>query len=319
MAEHELDEPLDINPPRETEVCVKTQEGLRRSQRTRRLTEKGQELLESKSKRFQQHFTISYNKWKAFAKEARRALHLTPSSEILEDLKTKVHGASVDVKQAYEDLRQCITPDGEIRRRVDTCDAVSRHILDSLEEKCKGQDFHKEQEHQLEISSVLSSAISKGSSSCFQGSRSAKGASMRSRHSSRSSLKKQEAAAELAATQATLKVLQEMEREKQELENLEAENRQQLALQQAENALRQNALDEKRRQIEHLETVKKMNAAKARLEVYEQASSSDEDISELLHDSMFRQGKPVPKPKGSQVHHVAPPQNDTQVQPAIMP
>ncbi|KAI4888440.1 hypothetical protein NFI96_015000, partial [Prochilodus magdalenae] len=48
-------------------------------------------------------------------------------------------------------------------------------------------------------------------------------------------------------------------------------------------------------------------------------SSSDEDISEFLHDSKFRQGKPVLKPKCSQVHHGAPPQNATQVQPAIMP
>lgn len=54
---------------------------------------------------------------------------------------------------------------------------------------------------------------------------------------------------ELATTEATLKVLQEMEHEKQELKTLEAENRQRLALQEAENAAKQKALEEKRRQI----------------------------------------------------------------------
>lgn len=105
----------------------------------------------------------------------------------------------------------------------------------------------------------------------------------RSSHSSNSSAKKQEAAAELAATEATLKVMQEMEREQRELENLEAENRKRLAQQEAENNEKQKALEEKRRQIERLETVKKMKAAKARLKVYEQESTSDEEISDLLH------------------------------------
>lgn len=75
---------------------------------------------------------------------------------------------------------------------------------------------------------------------------------MRSRHSSISSAKKQEAAAELAATQATITFLQEMEREERELECLEAENRQRLALQEAENAAKKSALEEKRRQIKRL-------------------------------------------------------------------
>ncbi|KAJ8006878.1 hypothetical protein DPEC_G00111790 [Dallia pectoralis] len=38
-----------------------------------------------------------------------------------------------------------------------------------------------------------------------------------------------------------------------------------------------------RRQLERLKTVKTMNAAKARLQVYEQEFDSDEEISELLH------------------------------------
>lgn len=61
--------------------------------------------------------------------------------------------------------------------------------------------------------------------------------------SSRLSVKKQEAAAELAATEATLKVIKEMDRERNELENLEVENRQRLAKQEAENAEKLKALE----------------------------------------------------------------------------
>lgn len=66
--------------------------------------------------------------------------------------------------------------------------------------------------------------------------RSANNSSIRSRHSSLTSAKKHEAAAELPTTQATLKVLQERKSEKQVLDTLETENRQRLALQEAENA-----------------------------------------------------------------------------------
>lgn len=113
------DAPSDTNPSKEIEVCVETQvaaEGLRRSQRTRTLTEKRQELQESKSKRLQNRFTITYGKWKSLAKEARKALDGCLSSEILQDHMTKICCASADVKQAYEDLRQHIVPNGETRR-----------------------------------------------------------------------------------------------------------------------------------------------------------------------------------------------------------
>lgn len=113
--------------------------------------------------------------------------------------------------------------------------------------------------------------------------------------SSRLSVKRQEAAAELAATEATLKVMEEMDCERNELENLEVENRQRLAIQEAENAEKLKALEQKRRELERLETIKKMNAAKARLKVYEQEINSDEEISDLLHDNV-EQRKAAPKP-----------------------
>ncbi|XP_061147285.1 uncharacterized protein LOC133162241 [Syngnathus typhle] len=130
-------------------------------------------------------------------------------------------------------------------------------------------------------------------------------ASSRSSLSSKSSCKSSkisEAAAELAANEATLEVQEQVEREERELRNLEAEYRQRLvqqekeraqeeeqcrqrlAQQEEECAANKQVLEEKRRQIERLETIKKMNAAKAKLEVYKQEQGSTSDLLDLFKD-----------------------------------
>lgn len=102
-----------------------------------------------------------------------------------------------------------VAHDGKTHRRVDTCDAISRKILDDawncLEEADEGQDSCKGPTHWGETGSVFASAASQRSSLSSQGSKSASSSSIRSSCSSRSSSKKQEAAVELATTEATLK------------------------------------------------------------------------------------------------------------------
>ncbi|GAA6072958.1 uncharacterized protein LOC108179085 [Tachysurus ichikawai] len=105
--------------------------------------------------------------------------------------------------------------------------------------------------------------------------------------------------------------MEEMDRERNELENLEVENRQRLAKQEAENAERLKALERKRRELERLENVRKMNAAKARLKVYEQ--NSDEEISDLLHYNA-NQRKPVSKTVSLPEHQFIPSQPTANMQ-----
>jgi hypothetical protein len=93
-----------------------------------------------------------------------------------------------------------------------------------------------------------------------------------SRHSSQSSSNRQYAAAVAAANEAKLQVLLEKEQHIEELEKLEAEDSE-----------RKKVLEAKRRQIEQMDTIKKLKAAKARLQVYEQNEGSDEEIDALLH------------------------------------
>ncbi|KAL6484157.1 hypothetical protein MHYP_G00062020 [Metynnis hypsauchen] len=275
----------------DTQQSPETEKELRRSQRARKLTEKAQEQHDNKSKKLQDRFTITYDKWKVTAKQAKKVIKGTPSIEVVQELMTKISCASADVKHSYEELRKCAPPGSEIRHRADTCDAVSKIILENASTYLHNKDVKDVQTEDFvwpESGSVFSSAssdTSKGS----RGLSSASSSSIKSRQSSLSSVKRQEAAAELAATQAALKVLQEIESEQRELESLEEENRKKIALQEEENVIRKKALEEKHRQIERLQTVKKLSAARARLEVYEQEVSSDEEIAELLHNRAAEQ------------------------------
>ncbi|KAL7842541.1 hypothetical protein SRHO_G00068440 [Serrasalmus rhombeus] len=273
------DEPLEGNPAQEVEVNTETD--VTEDKRKRRFTEKGQELHNEKLKKFQRNFDKTYEKWKVLAKEAKKALSLPNSTKVLHEHQIQIHTADLEVKERYEDVRKYSVPDADTRRRVDTCDAVSKQLIERLhvlqdEDTDKhlptvrapwgntGSVFSCQEDQVSMLSPPFSGRVSK--------------------RSSVSSTKKQEAEAELAATKATLKVLAEMEQEEKELERLEAENRRQLAQQEAENAERHKLLEEKRRQLKRLEATKRMNAAKARLQVYEQDVGSDEEISDLLHN-----------------------------------
>ncbi|KAL7859131.1 hypothetical protein SRHO_G00142780 [Serrasalmus rhombeus] len=273
------DEPLEENPAQEVEVNTETD--VTEDKRKRRFTEKGQELHNEKLKKFQRNFDKTYEKWKVLAKEAKKALSLPNSTKVLHEHQIQIHTADLEVKERYEDVRKYSVPDADTRRRVDTCDAVSKQLIERLH-VLQDEDTDK---HLPTVQAPWGNTGSVFSCQEDQVSMLSPPFSGRvSKRSSVSSTKKQEAEAELAATKATLKVLAEMEQEEKELERLEAENRRQLAQQEAENAERHKLLEEKRRQLKRLEATKRMNAAKARLQVYEQDVGSDEEISDLLHN-----------------------------------
>lgn len=271
---------------KDTEVNANT--GVTEDKRTRKLTEKGQELHNEKLKKLQRNFDKTYEKWKILAKEAKKALSLPKSAEVLHEHQLQVHTADLEVKECYEDIRKHSAPDADTRRRVDICDAVSKQLVERLH-ALQDEDIEK---HLPTLQAPWGDTGSVFSCKEDQVSMFSRPASGRvSRCSVTSSTKKQEAEAEFAATQATLKALAEMEEEEKELERLEAENKKKIAQQEAENAERHKLLEEKRRQLKRLEATKRMSAAKARLQVYEQDLGSDEEISDLLHDL------PAPQPR----------------------
>lgn len=238
---------------------------------------------------------------------------------MLQALIGTISAASKDLNVVYEELRQNVSPVSDTHRRIDTCSAVTKKIVESawsrLGEGVEGQDPIVQERCCTDTGSVFSSIASKSSyGHSRSSSQSLNNSSVSSRGSSLSSVKKQEAAAEIAATEAALEILQLQEREIEELQRLEAEEKRRVAEQvaeaykrrlereeearlrvkfEAENAARQKALEDKRRELEHLETLKNLNAAKARMQVCKQTEDSKDETRELLHDCVSVQKKHV--------------------------
>ncbi|KAJ8375829.1 hypothetical protein SKAU_G00064090 [Synaphobranchus kaupii] len=169
----------------------------------------------------------------------------------------------------------------------------------------KGESRGDEEQDWKETPTVYKSATSdKGSINLHhaKSTHSRSNSKATSRHSNLSSANRQEAAAEVAANEATLEVLLEQERQIEELQRLEAEAAHLRAKQEAENAERQRALEAKRRQVERLETIKKLKAAKARQQVYDQTVTQpkqDDSTAALVRvfaESISASRLPVPEP-----------------------
>ncbi|KAM9833358.1 uncharacterized protein ACBT44_005642 isoform 1-T2 [Syngnathus typhle] len=235
-----------------------TSEEPRLGQRVRNRTEKGQELHDEQLRRVAHRFSVCYDKWKDATKVAKQALrgdNRRYSEEHLTEYITQVCNGSKRLNDVYYEWRRIDVPDNETRRRADTCEVVTGTIV-------------KEARNLLD----------KG----------AKGQTT-SHHTKSSSASRKSAAAEVAANEAALEVMLE-QRLIEELQKLEAAELK--AKQEAENAERQRLVDAKRRELERLKTIKKLNAAKARQQVYDQSEGSghvskgncsDEEIKELLH------------------------------------
>ncbi|KAK0131246.1 hypothetical protein N1851_034068 [Merluccius polli] len=203
--------------------------------------------------------------------------------------------------RVYEELRRVTTPDQDIRRRVDLCVEISSFLVAKASSRLGGKTPDGEEQDWPEAGSLWNSSTSdlgtvasilKGSSEY----------SNTSEHS-RTSVKRQEAAANAAASQAVLEVLQEQEREQLEIQHLEAEAKKKIAAQEAaavkrrlqqeaeevnrrikreeeaaemkakleeEHIAIQRTVEERRRRIQHLEAVKELSAARARMQVYDQ-------------------------------------------------
>lgn len=142
--------------------------------------------------------------------------------------------------------------------------------------------------------------------------------SHRSQQSSHVSLQKQQAAAEVAATQEVIKIMNTQHQYDQELLRLEMDDQKLQAEREAlekeieaekarnrvrfvsESAALRMKLVEKRKEVKRLEEIKKHNAAQARLQVY---SEGDHSVKDQLSASFSLKGQnlysPNPKPQVS--------------------
>lgn len=127
--------------------------------------------------------------------KSSQGLKKTEELHLLNDIISDVSGLSADVQRAYDELRQLTPPDQETRRKVDICVQISNFIV-SKATSCEDAETPKEEQDWPDVGSLFQSTVCK---------------SHTSGHSSKSSVKHQEAAAEAAASQAVLKVLEEQD------------------------------------------------------------------------------------------------------------
>ncbi|KAL4004275.1 signal-regulatory protein delta [Sarotherodon galilaeus] len=253
----------------------------RRSERARTLTEKGKEFQKEQIKGLLLRFDSKYERWKALIKVAKRSVLKRDPSDILQEHITSIQRELSELNSAYDDYRRIDQPAHDMRRKMDNCISITKTVVQNT------QSEMQETAEELiwpDHSSVFSSSASSVSLPASNGSKAS------SIHSNVSSLRRQEAAAEYAATQAKLQNLEAEERliiadqeaaalarhlegEREETERRLEREKQEAALlkkQQEENAARRRSVENLKRELERLENLKRLNAAKARLQVYDE-------------------------------------------------
>lgn len=108
--------------------------------------------------------------------------------------------------------------------------------------------------------------------------------------SSAQSVKRVEAAADAAASQEIWAVMEEQESQASALQKLEVETKQC----ELENLIRQQAMEEQRRKLEHLEEIKRLNAATARVKIYNEAENNYESHSLPYSNKLVSECHAVP-------------------------
>ncbi len=263
----------------------------RRSERDRTLTEKGREFQKEKVKGLLLRFGSIYERWKVLTKVAKKSVIKQDPSDILQEHIKGIQREESELNSVYDEYRKIDSPAHDMRRKLDRCASITRNVIQNAQSQFQG---NKEEIIWPDASSVFASSTSSVS---FQSNNS----KSKSIHSAVSSSKIQEAAAEYAHTQAVLKIMGEQESHQAELQRLEAEDklivadqetaastrrlqrereeierkiekeRQEAALlkrQHEENAARKRSVENLKRELQRLEELKRLNAAKAKLLVY---------------------------------------------------
>lgn len=104
-------------------------EDLRRSERARHPTEKMRVLQEDDAKKREKRLFSMYEKWKIQIRKAREQLKTYMSEGELWVLIDELKKTKEAIMNMYLDIRDLTTPSTDIRRRVDTCESVSKEII----------------------------------------------------------------------------------------------------------------------------------------------------------------------------------------------
>ncbi|XP_077978095.1 uncharacterized protein LOC144433628 [Glandiceps talaboti] len=270
---------LELSKPDEDET-----QKLRRSSRTRKPTQKMAEFLETEKvkrhKQLKRIFAQRYEAWKAVSKTGRAKLKGHCTEDSLNGIFEALNQSRDEVIHAYEAVREVSLPDNEMLRQADTCTAITNQLLRVVSRRCKSDDDESYGDllHDMLLYDDNASIFS--TTSC--------------KVSESTSVRRAEAAAELAAQEAELKMLKAKQVKQAELDEL------------------QRLQEQKKREMECLEREKELEKAKAKLKVYDESSGQQTtmhhttyptsvpndtiSLTRALQDSLSMSRLPMPEP-----------------------
>ena len=100
------------------------------------------ELKQQDVSKKESNFMSLYGEWKEQVKAVRTNLKDELSDDDLVEMMDTVEGLESQVKDAYENVRSQSAPSTEIRRKMDSCTAVSRDLMELMKVRMSevGQD-----------------------------------------------------------------------------------------------------------------------------------------------------------------------------------
>ncbi|XP_051803238.1 uncharacterized protein LOC127533647 [Acanthochromis polyacanthus] len=285
---------------------------LRKSTRERKLTPKMLEYKQQEALQKEGKFIKFYEKWKEQVKIACNTLKDECSDQDLGDMMDAVEELEKYVKDAYESIRSQSAPSTEVRRKMDSCTAVTRDLMELMKVRMSevGQEEFDAQAESVRLRLVLHKEYAQ---SIF-GSIMAKSA-VQSHHSGRSSLseesiaaKRADCAAQLAAKKAEINMEEAIASQKQELKRLE--NQRDLNVLAAKlkvysEADSGEAYDKNEAECSKMTScppapikkIKKEQTCQNKIDEQTNVNSSEASLVQALHDTMVLTRLPAPEPQ----------------------
>ena len=196
----------------------------RKSSRERNLTPKMLELKQQATSKKENKFTMLYDKWKEQIRATRSSLKNECFDMNLCCMMDAVEGLEAQVKDAYENIRVQFAPSTDIRRKMDSCTAVTADVMALLKVRMSevGQDdFNAEAENaRLHMmldreyaQSIFSASVPKSSVCSCQSECPSEQQSI--------TVKRADCVAQLAAKKAEMEMEEAIAAQRQELKRLE--------------------------------------------------------------------------------------------------
>ena len=226
---------------------------------------------ERRSKGLIRKFSLNYDKWKQAIKLGRTQLRSQVTDEF-DSVLAAIKNAQRELLVTYDELREISPPEQEMRRRMDTCSAVTDEMIRILESKtlCNSttDGQYRPNLNSLlsrdENNSIFSTVTPRESSHDLnllkrgedKSSSSIAGSCVSSHNSRTSSQKRADAAAELAALEAEERVRKEQESKQAEIDDLH------------------HKVLLKQRELEGISKQRELEKARARFKVYDSECNS---------------------------------------------